>query len=107
MNGLGKLCLFDFWVMICPRGFQSGQPIDLIQVGHFLDLSDPPDSGLPDVHDRLERRRSTAAQHPDLPRMAVALELPGSEAKSEALPFVEWTLTLPPERRAGIRPFEI
>lgn len=109
MNDPGMLCLFGFWVKFFPSGHQGVHvhSIVLIPVDQFLESSDPPGSDLPGVHDLLEPMRSTAAQHPDLPRMVVALERPGSEAKSEALPFLEWTLTLPPERRAGIRPLEI
>jgi hypothetical protein len=58
-------------------------------------------SDLPYVHGPPVPRRSTAGRHPSPPLTVVALEYPDSEAKSEASPFVGWTLTLPPAIEAG------
>ena len=95
--------------MFFQPGFPSVhvQSIDLILVDSTLGWAGPRGSVLPDAHGQPGPRRSTAARHPDLPRMVVALERPRSEGESVALPFVGWTLTLPPERWAGSRPLEV
>jgi hypothetical protein len=93
MNVLGMSCLFGSWGMFFQSVFHRVQSIDLIPVEQIPERSDPPDSDLPDVHGRPARTKSTAAQHPNPPPMVVALERPDSEAESEALPFVGWTLT--------------
>lgn len=71
-------------------------PIDLVQAGETPEPSNPLRSDLPYVHDPPAPKRSTAGQHPGPPLTVVASERPDSEVKSEASPFVEWTLTLPP-----------
>lgn len=94
MNALEKLCLFGCRGMFSRSGFRCVQSIDLIQIDPILAPCHRPGSDLLDVHDLLVLRRSTAAQHPNPPRTVVALERPDSGVKSEALPFVRWTLTL-------------
>jgi hypothetical protein len=80
--------------MFSLSGFHCVQSTDLIQVDQILAPRHPPGNDLPCVHDRLALRRSTVAQHPDLPLTVVALERLDFEAESEALPFVGSTLTL-------------
>lgn len=94
MNAPGTLCLFGCQGMFSRSGVHCVQSIDLFPVDQILAPCHPPGSDLLDVHDLPARRRSTAAQHPNLPLTVVALERPDFEAKSEALPFVGLTLTL-------------
>lgn len=60
----------------------------MILVDQILAPCHPPGSDLLDVPDLPAQRRSTAAQHLNLPLTVVALELLGFEGESEALPFV-------------------
>lgn len=88
MNAPGMLCLFGCQGMFSRSRYRCVQSIELFPVGQTLAPCHPPGSDLLNVHDLPARRRSTAAQHPNLPLMVVASERPDFEAKSEALPFV-------------------
>jgi hypothetical protein len=74
--------------MFSHSGFHCVHSIDLIPVDQIFVPCHPLGSDLLNVHDLPVLRRSIAAQHPNLPLTVVALERPGSEVKSEALPFV-------------------
>lgn len=80
--------------MFSHSGFHCVHSIDLILVDQIFVPCHPLGSDLLNVHDLPVLRRSTAAQHPNLPLTVVALERLDSEVKSEALPFVGETLTL-------------